>query len=73
MNAVRWQCLAELGDRGLEASAVVLDNGRRDQEITIKVAQHPLGTRLGTIDADDTEMFGSYFLDAVVDRTTWFV
>jgi hypothetical protein len=69
VNAVFLQGLPDLGNSSIEAGAVVLDDGRGDKDVAVKIAEHPLGTCFGTINADDAEVLRPYLLDARVDDT----
>ena len=64
MHGVRLECLPDLGNSCFQGGAVMLDDGRRDDDVAVEIAEHPLGTGLGTINADDAEVFGPYLLDA---------
>ena len=65
--------LAELADGIVEGGAVVFDDGGWQEDVSEEVGEHPLGSRFGTIDADDAEVLGSDFLDAGVKSTVWFL
>jgi hypothetical protein len=73
LNGALWQCLPDLSDGAIEPGTIVFHHSRRDQNVAIKVAQHPLGAGLGTVNADDAEVFRSYPLDAGMNHTAWFV
>jgi hypothetical protein len=60
--------LLELGDGQVQGTAVMGDLGGRHEDIAEEIAKHPLGARLGTIDADNAEMFRPDLLDARVDE-----
>ena len=60
-------CLTELSDGRCQRDAVVLHGREGEQDIAIEVAQHPLGARLGTIDADNAEVLRSNLLDPGVN------
>jgi hypothetical protein len=51
----------------------VFDDGGWYEDVTEEVGEHPLGSRFGTIDADDAEVLGSDFLDARVKSAVWFL
>jgi hypothetical protein len=59
---------ADRGDHGIEALAVVLDDGGRDEDAAVEVGEHPLGAGLGAIDSDDAEVLGPDRPDAGVER-----
>ena len=59
--------------RRCEARLVVLDGDRFHEDSAVEVRQHHLGASLGTVDADEGEMFGTDRLDARMNDTTWFV
>src|ERR1700682_5288266 len=61
------QGLPHLSDRCFESGAIVLDDGWRDDDVAVEISKPPLGTRLGTVNTDDAEVFGPYLLDARVD------
>jgi hypothetical protein len=63
-NVVLAQGLAELVEGGAEGGAGVFDDGRREKDVAIEVAEHPLGASLGTIDTDDAKVFRADLLDA---------
>jgi hypothetical protein len=58
----------DLGDGGVEVGAVVGDGGGRQEDAAVEVGEEELGPRLGTVDADDAEVFGSDLLDAGVEH-----
>src|SRR5713101_3887789 len=55
--------LTQAGDGGFQVSAVMFDDGGRNQDVAKEVAQHPFGAGLGAIDTDDAEMLRADFLD----------
>jgi hypothetical protein len=72
-EVVRLEGLAELSDGGGEGGAVVLDDGRRDEDLAVEVGKHPLGAGLGTVDGDDAEVLGPDLLNARMDGARRFV
>jgi len=64
--------LAHLSDGGFESRPLVLDGGRRDEDAAIEVGEEELGADLGTVEADDAEVFRSDLLDARVERAGGF-
>jgi hypothetical protein len=56
--------LTQALDGVIEGGAVVFDEAWWDKEIAEEVGEHPFGSCLGTIDADDAEVLGADFLDA---------
>src|SRR5262249_21208558 len=59
--------LTEACHGGVEGGAVVLDFGRRHQNVPKEIAKHPLGTGLGTVNADDTEVLRPHLMHARMD------
>ena len=49
----------------LQAGTGVLQRSRVDENSAVEVGQHEFGTKLGTIDADDAEVFWSDRIDTV--------
>ena len=64
VELVRGEGLADLGDGGVESGAVVGDGGGRDEDAAVEVGEEELGACLGTVEADDAEVFGTDLLDA---------
>ena len=62
-QAVTLDRLAELGDGGGEAMAIVLEHRGRNENAAIEVGQHPFGPGLGTIDSHDAEVVRPDLLD----------
>ena len=56
--------VADLGDGGVEVGTVVGDGGGWDEDAAVEVGEEELGAGLGTVEADDAEVFGSDLLDA---------
>jgi hypothetical protein len=73
--------LPDLCDGGVEAGTVVRNVGGWNEDTAVEVSEEELGAKLGAIEADDAEMFGTDLLDAwmqyatrladVVDRSAW--
>jgi hypothetical protein len=40
----------------VERSAIVFNDSRRDEDTSVEVGQHPLGSGLGTVHGDDSEV-----------------
>ena len=55
---------------GIQIGAVMFNNGGWDQDVAEKVAQHPLGTRFGTIDADNAKMLRADTLHPWLDHSS---
>jgi hypothetical protein len=55
---------SDLVDGGLKRQVIVLDFGWRDVYVSIEVGEHPLGSSFGTIDRDNSKMFGTYSLNS---------
>ena len=56
--------------RCLEASLVVLNDGRLQKDSTVEVSEHHLGASLGAIDAEKGEMFWTDRLDSWMNHAT---
>ena len=54
--------LADLDQEVIESPSGVLDSCRWNEDVSIEISEHPLGTRLGTIDGDDAEVLGADLL-----------
>jgi hypothetical protein len=65
--------LPELCEGGVEVGPGVLDDGGRNECLTIEVGQHPFRAVLGTVDADDAEVLGPGGLDSGVQGAGWFL
>jgi len=64
--------VAELTGGEFELCFLMFDLGGRDQNFSIEVAQHPLGSCFGTIDGDDAEVFRSDITNPLVDDAARF-
>ena len=64
LEGVLCDGLAQGVDGHLEFVASVLDGGGWDEDAAVEVGQHPFGSILRTIDADNAEPFGARLLDA---------
>ena len=53
----------------VELGLVVFDDARCDQHFAVEVAEHPLGTGLGTIDGHDAEVLRADRLHARLDHS----
>jgi hypothetical protein len=40
----------------VERSAIVFNDSRRDEDTSVEIGQHPLGSGLGTVHGDDSEV-----------------
>ena len=69
VELVRVEGLADLCDGGIEVGAVVCDGGGRDEDAAVEVGEEELGACLGTVEADDAEVFGPDLLDAGMEDT----
>src|SRR5208337_4750446 len=67
-KAVRFHRAADLGDRRVKALLVVFDHGGWDEDASVEIGEHPLGTSLGTIHGHDTEVLGADLLNPRVER-----
>jgi hypothetical protein len=47
----------------------VFDHGGWDEDASVEIGEHPLGTSLGTIHGHDTEVLGADLLDPRVERS----
>jgi hypothetical protein len=54
--------VSDLRDRGGESGPVMLDHDRRNEDVSIEIGEHPFGTGLRTVHADDAESLGPDFL-----------
>ena len=61
--------LADLRDGGFEVRPVVGDVRRWDDDPAVEVGEEELGTYLGAVKAEDTEVLGPDFLDARMENT----
>ena len=59
---------ADLGDGGVEVGTVVGDGGGRDEDAAVEVGEQELGADLGTVEADDAEVFRADLLHAGVQQ-----
>jgi len=64
---------AELGDGRVQLHPIVFDLGGRQQHLAVKVAEHPLGAGLGTIDTDDAEVLRAHLLHPRMKTTARFL
>jgi len=64
--------LSQLADGEVELRALMFDGRWWDENFTVEVGEHPLGSGFGTIDGDDAKVFGSDLLDSRLDHTVWF-
>jgi hypothetical protein len=55
--------VAQGPQRRLEAGLVVVDDGRRHEDSAVEVGEHPFGSGLGAVDADDPEVLWPDGLD----------
>ncbi len=60
--------VADLGDGGVEVGTVVGDGGGWDEDAAVEVGEEELGAGLGTVEADDAEVFGTDLLDAWMEH-----
>lgn len=54
----------------VELRLLVFNRGGWDENAAVEIGEHEFGTGLGTIEADDAEVFGSNELDARMEDTT---
>lgn len=64
LESVLFDRFAKCVDGHAEVVASMFDGSGRDEDAAIEIGQHPLGAVFGTIDADDSEVFGAGLLDA---------
>ena len=67
-KAVTLDGAADLRDHGVKALLVVFDHGGWDEDASVEIGEHPLGTSLGTIHGHDTEVLGADLLNPGVER-----
>ena len=72
-DLVRVAGLSNAVDSHFERGLVVLDFGWRNEDISIKVSEHPFGASLGAVDGEDSEVLWSEFLDSGMDRAVGLV
>ena len=53
----------------VKRSAPVFDGGRFDENLTVKITDHPRRANLGTIDRDDGKVFRASLLDSRLNDT----
>ena len=63
-DVVFGEGMTHLSDRRVESGPRVLDEGGRDQDAAVEIGEQQLGADLGTVEADDAEVFGTDLLDA---------
>lgn len=63
--------VTELCGGELQLSFLMLDLGWPDEDLSVEVTEHPLGSCLGTIDRDDAKAFRTDFPNTVLDNTAW--
>jgi hypothetical protein len=56
--------VADLDHGIVEFGSVVCDGGGWDENAAVEVSEEELGSELGTVKANDAEVFGSDVLDA---------
>ena len=64
LDAGGFESFADQADGQLEFGSTMLDRGGRHENLAIEVTQHPLGSILGTIDADNAEVLRPDLLHA---------
>jgi len=72
-NRVLSQRNSDLFHGGLKRALIVLDDGGCDVYVSIEVSEHPLRACLGTIDTDNSKMFGPYFLNSGMNDPVGFL
>ena len=56
----------------VERSAIVFNHSRRDDDTTVEVGQHPLGSGLGTVHSNNPEMLRPDRLDSGSENAAGF-